>query len=261
MALLMPPIPNLFRQALLARERLIGCWASLGSPISTEVLGYSGFDWLLIDAEHAPNDLESITLQLMALKDSPSAAVVRPQSVDAVLLKRLLDLGVYNFLMPFVESAEQARLAVAATRYPPEGIRGIAIATRSNRYGHLPGYFESINQNISVLVQIESRAGVDAVEAIAAVDGVDALFIGPSDLSASLGHFGKPQHPEVQEAMQRVLAAGRAHGKPVGILSGVEAECRRYLDMGMTVVAVGVDIVLLRNASRELCDSFKPTAR
>jgi 2-dehydro-3-deoxyglucarate aldolase len=259
MALLMPPIPNRFRQALLARERLIGCWASLASPISSEVLGYSGFDWLLIDGEHAPNDLESITLQLMALKDSPSAAVVRPQWVDAVLLKRLLDLGVYNFLMPFVESAEQARLAVAATRYPPEGIRGIAIATRSNRYGHLPGYFETINQNISVLVQIESRAGVEAVEAITAVEGVDGLFIGPSDLSASLGHFGKPQHPEVQEAMQRVLAAGRAHGKPVGILSGVEAECRRYLDMGMTVVAVGVDIVLLRNASRELCDRFKPS--
>lgn len=261
MALLMPPIPNRFRQALLAHERLVGCWASLASPIATEVLGYSGFDWLLIDGEHAPNDLQSITLQLMALKDSPSAAVVRPQWVDTVLIKRLLDLGVYNFLMPFVESAEQARLAVAATRYPPQGIRGIAAATRSNRYGHLPSYFETINENISVLVQIESRAGVGAVEAIAAVEGVDGLFIGPSDLSASLGHFGKPQHPEVQEAMQRVLAAARANGKPVGILSAVEAECRSYLDMGMTVVAVGLDVVLLRNATRELCERFRPGAR
>jgi 2-dehydro-3-deoxyglucarate aldolase len=261
MTLLSPPIPNRFRQALLARERLIGCWASLSSPISTEVLGYSGFDWLLIDGEHAPNDLSSILLQLMALKDSPSAAVVRPQWAEPVLLKRLLDLGVYNFLMPFVESAEQAALAVAATRYPPRGIRGIAVAQRSNRFGHVPDYFERINDNISVMVQIESRPAVDAVEEIARVDGVDALFIGPSDLSASLGHLGKPQHPEVQSAIQHVLDVARSRGKPVGVLSGVEADCRRYLDLGMTVVAVGMDVVLLRNASRDLCQRFKPEAR
>src|SRR5690348_3314510 len=123
MTLLAPPLPNRFRRALLARERLIGCWASLASPVSTEVLGYSGFDWLLIDGEHAPNDLGTIMLQLMALKDSPSAAVVRPQWAEPILLKRLLDLGVYNFLMPFIESEEQAAAAVAATRYPPRGIR------------------------------------------------------------------------------------------------------------------------------------------
>jgi 2-dehydro-3-deoxyglucarate aldolase len=258
---LAPPIPNRFRQALLARERLIGCWASLASPISSEVLGYSGFDWLLIDGEHAPNELGTLMLQLMALKDSPSAAVVRPQWAEPVLLKRLLDLGVYNFLMPFVESAEQASLAVAATRYPPQGIRGIAIAQRSNRYGHVADYFERINENIAVLVQIESRPAVDAVEEIVRVEGVDALFIGPSDLSASLGHFGKPHHPEVQAAMTHVLGVAKAHGKAVGILSGVEADCRRYLDMGMTVVAVGMDVVLLRNASRELCERFKPSVR
>ncbi|HTV22320.1 MAG TPA: 2-dehydro-3-deoxyglucarate aldolase [Polyangiaceae bacterium] len=261
MALLMPPIPNRFRQALVARERLIGCWASLASPVSTEVLGYSGFDWLLIDGEHAPNDLTTIMQQLMTLKDSPSAAVVRPQWVEPVLLKRLLDLGVYNFLMPFVESAEQAALAVAATRYPPQGIRGIALAQRSNRFGHVPDYFERINDNISVMVQIESRPAVDAVEEIVRVDGVDALFIGPSDLSASLGHLGKPTHPEVQSAIQHVLDVAQAHGKPVGVLSGVEAECRRYLDLGMTVVAVGMDVVLLRNASRDLCQRFKPESR
>lgn len=257
MALLAPPLPNRFRQALRAGERLIGCWASLASPISTEVLGYAGFDWLLIDGEHAPNTLDSIMLQLMALKDSPSAAVVRPEQVDAVLIKRLLDLGVYNFLMPFVQSEAEAAAAVAATRYPPRGVRGVAIAQRSNRYGHVPGYFEQIDDNISVLVQIESRSAVDAAAAIARVDGVDALFIGPSDLSASLGHFGKPGHPEVQEAMSHVLAAARAAGKPVGILSTVEADCRRYIDLGMTVVAVGLDVVLLRNASRELRERFE----
>ena len=251
------PFPNHFRGALLARERLIGCWASLASPISTEVLGHAGFDWLLIDAEHAPNDLNSIMLQLMALKGSPSAAVVRPQWVEPVLLKRLLDLGVYNFLMPFVESAEQAAEAVAATRYPPQGIRGIAIAQRSNQYGYVPDYFERINDNIAVLVQIESRPALDAVEQIARVEGVDALFIGPSDLSASLGHFGKPNHPEVQAAMAHIVGAARAAGKPVGILSGNEADCRRYLEMGMTVVAVGLDVVLLRNASRELRQRYK----
>lgn len=254
------PIPNRFRQALLARQRLIGCWASLASPISTEVLGHAGFDWLLIDGEHAPNDLQSIMLQLMALSSSPSAAMVRPQWAEPILLKRLLDLGVYNFLMPFVESAEQAHAAVAATRYPPQGIRGIAISQRSNQYGYVPDYFERINDNISVLIQIESRPGVDAVEEIAKVEGVDALFIGPSDLSASLGHFGKPNHPEVQAAMAHVLGVAKAHGKAVGILSGNETDCRRYLDMGMTVVAVGLDVVLLRNASRELCARFKPEA-
>jgi 2-dehydro-3-deoxyglucarate aldolase len=261
MSLTQAPIPNRFRQAVLARERLIGCWASLASPISSEVLGYSGFDWLLIDGEHAPNDLSTIMLQLMALKDSTSAAVVRPQWAEPVLLKRLLDLGVYNFLMPFVESAEQASQAVAATRYPPRGIRGIALAQRSNRYGHVPDYYERINDNIAVLVQIESRPAVDAVEEIAKVDGVDALFLGPSDLSASLGHFGKPNHPEVQAAMAHVVGVAKAHGKAVGILSGVEADCRRYLDMGMTVVGVGMDVVLLRNASRELCERFKTAVR
>jgi 2-dehydro-3-deoxyglucarate aldolase len=168
----------------------------------------------------------------------------------------LLDLGVYNFLMPFVESGEHAAAAVAATRYPPRGIRGIALAQRSNKYGYKTDYFERINDAICVLVQIESRAGVDAVEAIAAVDGVDGLFIGPSDLSASLGHFGNPNHPEVQEAMRHVLAAAKASRKPVGILSGVEQDCQRYLEMGMTCVAVGMDVVLLRNASRDLCRRF-----
>jgi 2-dehydro-3-deoxyglucarate aldolase len=260
MALLRDPLPNQFRRQLIDRQRLIGLWASLVNPISTEVLGYAGFDWLLIDGEHAPNDFQTILTQLLALKDSPSAAVVRPQWNDPVLLKRLLDLGVYNFLIPFIESAEQARAAVAATRYPPRGIRGIAVAQRSNRYGYVPDYFQRVDDNICVLVQIESRLGVEAVDEIAGVDGVDGLFIGPSDLSASLGHFGNPRHPDVQQAMQRVLAVAAKHGKPVGILSAVDEDTQRYLDLGMTFVAVGMDLVLLRNASRQLCERFKGKA-
>ncbi|HKO91351.1 MAG TPA: 2-dehydro-3-deoxyglucarate aldolase [Polyangiaceae bacterium] len=257
MTLLQDPLPNRFRQSVRDKQRLIGCWASLASPISTEVLGYAGFDWLLLDGEHAPNDLQTLLPQLLALKDSPSAAVVRPEWAEPILLKRLLDLGVYNFLMPFIESAEQARAAVAATRYPPQGIRGIAVAQRSNRYGYCPDYFERINDNICVLVQIESRAGVEAVDAIARVDGVDGLFIGPSDLSASLGHLGNPKHPDVQRAMQRIVDVAGVHDKPVGILSSVEEDIQRYLDMGMTCVAVGMDVVLLRNASRQLAERYK----
>jgi 2-dehydro-3-deoxyglucarate aldolase len=258
MTLLQDPLPNRFRQGVREKQRLIGCWASLASPISTEVLGYAGFDWLLLDGEHAPNDLQSLLLQLLALKDSPSAAVVRPAWAEPIILKRLLDLGVYNFLMPFIESAEQARAAVAATRYPPQGMRGIAIAQRSNRYGYCPEYFERINEHICVLVQIESKLGVAAVDAIARVDGVDGLFIGPSDLSASLGHFGDPKHPDVQRAMQHVVDVARVHDKPVGILSSTDEDIQRYLDMGMTCVAVGMDVVLLRNASRQLAERYKP---
>jgi 2-dehydro-3-deoxyglucarate aldolase len=260
MTLLQDPLPNRFRQSVREKQLLVGCWASLASPISTEVLGYAGFDWLLLDGEHAPNDLQTLLTQLLALKDSPSAAVVRPEWAEPILLKRLLDLGVYNFLMPFIESAEQARAAVAATRYPPQGIRGIAVAQRSNRYGYCPEYFERINDNICVLVQIESKPGVEAVDAIARVDGVDGLFIGPSDLSASLGHFGNPKHPDVQRAMQRVVDVARVHDKPVGILSSVDEDIQRYLDMGMTCVAVGMDVVLLRNASRQLAERYKPRA-
>jgi 2-dehydro-3-deoxyglucarate aldolase len=258
MTLLHDPLPNRFRQSVREKQRLIGCWASLASPISTEVLGYAGFDWLLLDGEHAPNDLQTLLTQLLALKDSPSAAMVRPAWAEPIILKRLLDLGVYNFLMPFIESAEQARAAVAATRYPPQGIRGIAIAQRSNRYGYCPEYFERINENICVLVQIESKLGVEAVDAIARVDGVDGLFIGPSDLSASLGHFGNPKHPDVQRAMQRVVDVARLVDKPVGILSSADEDIQRYLEMGMTCVAVGMDVVLLRNASRQLAERYKP---
>jgi 2-dehydro-3-deoxyglucarate aldolase len=249
--------PNAFRRALLAGQPLIGCWLSLASPITTEVLGGAGFDWLLLDAEHAPNDVLTLIPQLMALKDSPSAPVVRPPWNDTVVIKRLLDAGFFNFLIPFVESAEQARAAVAATRYPPQGVRGVSVSQRGNRYGAQANYFTEVNQQISVVVQIESPVGVAAAAEIAAVDGVDGLFIGPSDLAAGFGLLGQPNHPDVQAAMAQVLAAAQAAGKATGILAPVESDARRYLAQGMRLVAVGSDLGVLRSHSQALAAKYK----
>jgi 2-dehydro-3-deoxyglucarate aldolase len=248
--------PNQFRQDLIAGKKLIGCWSSLGNPITTEVLGLAGFDWLLLDGEHAPNDVLSFIPQLMALKDSRSAPVVRPSWNDTVEIKRLLDAGFYNFLIPFVQSAEEARRAVAATRYPPAGVRGVSVAQRSNRYGTVKDYLNVINDNIAVMVQIENRAGVEAIAEICAVPGIDGIFIGPSDLAAAYGQLGNASHPEVQQAMQAVFASAKAAGKPVGILAPAEADARRYLEMGATFVAVGSDLGAFRAATQALRDKY-----
>ena len=253
-------IPNRFRQALLARRRLIGCWCSLANPVTTEVLGLAGFDWLLLDAEHAPNDVTTLIPQLLALKDSASAPVVRPPWNDTVVIKRLLDAGFYNFLIPFVESAEEAQRAVAATRYPPAGVRGVSVAQRHNRYGTVPGYLKAVNENIAVMVQIESARGLAAVDSIAAVDGVDGIFVGPSDLAAALNHLGNAAHPEVQQAIHHLFDRAKAHGKASGILAPVEADARRYLDWGADFIAVGSDLGLFRAATQALRDRFAPVA-
>jgi 2-dehydro-3-deoxyglucarate aldolase len=249
--------PNRFRQDVVARKRLIGCWCSLGSPITTEVLGIAGFDWLLLDSEHGPNDVLSLVPQLMALKDSPSAPVVRPHWNDGVVVKRLLDIGFFNFLFPYIQSADEARRAVASTRYPPEGTRGVAVTHRSARYGTVEHYLDLVNDNITVVVQIESRAAVEAADAIAAVPGVDALFIGPSDLAAAYGHRGNPKHEEVQAAMLQVFKSAAACGKPAGILAPIEADARRYMELGATLVAVGSDVTLLRDGTRSLREKYR----
>jgi 2-dehydro-3-deoxyglucarate aldolase len=249
-------IPNQFRQDLRAGKRLIGCWSSLASPITAEILGLAGFDWILFDAEHSPNEVTTFVPQLMALKDSRSAPVVRPPTNEPVVLKRLLDIGFYNYLIPFVSSAEEAQRAVAATRYPPQGIRGVSVAQRSNRYGTVPGYFQKVNDAIAIMVQIESAGGIENIDAICEVDGVDGIFIGPSDFAAALGHLGNPGHPDVQGQMQHVFARAKAHDKPLGILATVEADARRYMTMGATFVAVGSDLGVFRMATQALRDKF-----
>ncbi len=250
-------MPNTFRRDLRAGKTLIGCWASLASNITTEILGYAGFDWILIDGEHAPNDYTTFITQLQALKDSPSAPIVRPQWLDPVVIKRLLDIGFYNFLIPFIETPEQATRAVAATRYPPQGFRGVGTNHRGNKFATIPDYFERINDEICVTVQIESKQGVENAAAIAAVDGVDALFIGPSDLSAAYGVMLKPSRPEVQAAIQQILDGAKKHGKACGILAPVEADARKYLEMGMTFVAVGGDTGLFKSATLNLAQKFQ----
>jgi 2-dehydro-3-deoxyglucarate aldolase len=250
------PFPNRFRADLRAGKTLIGCWCSLANPITTEVLGVAGFDWLLLDGEHSPNDITTFIPQLMALKDSVSAPVVRPSWNNPVELKRLLDGGFYNFLIPLIESADEATRAVAATRYPPQGFRGVSVSQRSNRFGSIDGYFEGINEQICVMVQIESRKGVAAAAEIAAVDGVDGLFIGPSDLAAGFGHLGHAGHAEVQAAMAQIFAAGKAAGKPIGTLAPVEADARRYMAMGASFVAVGSDLGVFRAGTQALRDRY-----
>jgi 2-dehydro-3-deoxyglucarate aldolase len=249
-------IPNSFRRDLLAGKSLIGCWSSLANATTTEILGLAGFDWLLLDGEHAPNDVGTFIPQLMALKDSPSAPVVRPPWNDAVIIKRLLDAGFYNFLIPFVESEAEARAALAATHYPPAGSRGVSVAQRHNRYGTIANYLASVNDNVCVLVQVESAPGVAAIDAIAAVDGIDGIFVGPSDLAAALGHLGNAAHPDVQQAIRHVFTRAKAQGKPSGILAPVEADARRYLEWGATFVAVGSDLGLFRAATQGLRDRF-----
>lgn len=248
---------NQFRGDLRAGKRLIGCWSQLAGPITAEVLGLAGFDWLLFDGEHAPNDVGTFVPQLMAVKGSRSAAIVRPPANDPIIIKRLLDIGFYNFLIPLVDSPDDARRAVASTRYPPAGIRGVAVSHRSNMFGTFPDYHATINDHIAVVVQIETVNALRDIDAIASIEGVDAVFVGPSDLSAALGHMGDSNHPAVQEAIREIFAGAKANGKASGILAPVEADARRYLEMGATLVAVGSDLGLFRAATQALCDRFR----
>lgn len=250
------PFPNAFKRDLRAGKPLIGCWASLANPITTEILGLAGFDWLLLDGEHSPNDIHSFVLQLMALKDSPSAPFVRPQWNDTVMIKRLLDAGFHNFLIPCVDTADEAHAAVAATRYPPAGVRGVSVSMRGNRFGTVADYQKVSNDNVVVCVQIESPRSVENIDAICAVDGVDSVFIGPSDLAANYGHFGNPSHPEVQAAIDMVVRRAAKAGVPVGTLAPVEADARRYMEKGITMVAVGSDQGVFRNGTQALRDRF-----
>lgn len=248
-------------QAGAAGRPLVGMWVCSGSPLIAELCAGAGLDWLLIDAEHSPNGLESILAQLQAVRGYPVQAVVRPPVNDAVLLKQYLDLGVQDLLIPMVNSAAEAKAAVAAVRYPPHGVRGVGSAlARASRWNRIPDYLARAGETISVTVQIETEAAVGAVEEILAVDGVDAIFLGPSDLAASLGVLGEQEHPKVRAAVEHCLSAARTAGKPAGVNAFNEATAREYMDAGASFVLVGADVAVLARGTEALASKFIPTA-
>ncbi|SFD28473.1 4-hydroxy-2-oxoheptanedioate aldolase [Bosea sp. CRIB-10] len=248
---------NAFKAALARGELQIGLWSSLCSPIVAEIIGHSGFDWILVDTEHSPNEPPAVLAQLQALQAGTATPIVRPAWNDPVLLKRLLDIGTQAVLVPFVQNAEEAAKAVAACRYPPAGIRGITVSGRGSRYGRVPDYLKRADAEICVLVQVETGEALAEIEAIASVDGVDGVFIGPADLSASLGHIGNPGHPEVQAAIKGAVEQLTAVGKPAGILTPSEADARRYIEWGYRFVAVGSDLGLLTRHADALAKTFR----
>lgn len=247
-----------FRERLAAADHsLVGMWVCSGSPLLAEVAAGSGLDWLLIDMEHSANTLESVLLQLQAVAAYPVTPLVRAPFNDAVAIKQILDLGAQNLIVPMVSSAAEAEAAVAATRYPPLGVRGVGSAlARSARWNRVDRYLQESAQHTSLTVQIETSAGVEAAADIAAVDGVDAVFVGPSDLSASMGHLGQQTHPEVVAAVETVFAAVKAAGKPVGVNAFDPAAADAYLAAGADFVAVGADVALLARASEGLAARF-----
>lgn len=252
---------NTFKQAIARREAQIGLWLGLADPYCAELCAGAGFDWLLIDAEHAPNDVRTVLGQLQAVAPYPVHPVVRPPVGDPVLIKQYLDIGAQTLLVPMVESAEQAQDLVRAMRYPPEGIRGVGSAlARASRWQRYPQYLAEANDHVCLLVQIESLAALEQLEAIAAVPGVDGVFIGPADLSASMGHRGNPGHPEVQAVVTKALTDIQACGKAAGILTADETLARQYLALGCSFVAVGVDTTLLVKATQALAGRFKGAA-
>ncbi|MBD2797465.1 4-hydroxy-2-oxoheptanedioate aldolase [Xenorhabdus sp. 18] len=250
-------LTNKFKHALQAGPPQIGLWLGLCSGYSAEILAGTGFDWLLIDGEHAPNDIASTLAQLQAIAPYPSQPVVRPAWNDPVITKQLLDIGAQTLLFPMIQNAAQAREAVRATRYPPAGIRGVGSAlARASRWNRIPDYLSRANNEICVLVQVETREALQNLAEIAAVEGVDGVFIGPADLSADMGYIGNPQHPEVQAAIEQAIAQIQSFGKAAGILMTDTDAAQHYLNLGARFVAVGVDTILLTGAANALAKRF-----
>jgi 4-hydroxy-2-oxoheptanedioate aldolase len=249
---------NQFKRALREGRTQIGIWLGWASPYTAEAIAGTGFDWLVIDGEHVPNDVRSILAQLQAVAPYPAQPVVRPVIGDTALIKQLLDIGTQTLLIPMVETAAQAAHLVAATRYPPRGIRGVGSAlARASRWTQVDGYLRVADDEMCVLVQVETATAVNNLAQIAATDGIDGVFFGPSDLSASLGLIGQGSHPDVMKIIDAGIATVRAAGKAAGVLAPDPVVARHYLDQGATFVAVGVDTVLLVNACKALASQYR----
>jgi 4-hydroxy-2-oxoheptanedioate aldolase len=248
---------NTFKRALKAGKAQIGLWSSLSSNYTVEVIAGAGFDWILLDMEHSPNDLESALTQLQAAAPYPSHPVVRVPWNDMVSIKRLLDIGAQSLLVPYVSTPAEARQAVSYTRYPPAGVRGVAGTTRATRVGRVKDYARRAQEEICLLVQVETQQALDSIEAICGMDGVDGVFIGPADLHASLGYPGEVANPKVKPLIDDAIRRIRKAGKAPGILTPSEADARHWLECGALFVAVGADVGILARGAEALAAKFK----
>jgi 4-hydroxy-2-oxoheptanedioate aldolase len=251
--MVMPAPQNRLKAALARGEVQLGCWLSMATPVSAEIAGGAGFDWVLIDGEHAPNDLSAIRAQLQALNGSPSSVALRVPFGEPWILKRMLDLGVQSLLVPMIDTGEQARAMVRAVRYPPHGMRGVGSGfARVSGYGAIPDYQGTADAQICLMVQAESRKAIENIDDLAGTDGVDVVFIGPSDLSADMGYLGNPGAPEVVEAIHHGIARIRAAGKAVGIIAFGPGEAKRWADAGVQFIATASDVMCLAGGLREI---------
>jgi 4-hydroxy-2-oxoheptanedioate aldolase len=248
---------NNFKRALKGSRTQIGLWSSLSSNYTVEVIAGAGFDWILLDCEHSPNDLENLLTQLQAAAPYPTTPVVRVPWNDMVTIKRVLDIGTQSLLVPYVSTAEEARAAVSYTRYPTAGVRGVAGTTRATRFGRIKDYAQRAHEEICVLVQVETEAALGNIEAICAVDGVDGVFIGPADLHASMGYTGEIANPKVKPMIDDAVRRIRKAGKAPGILTPSEADARHWLGCGALFVAVGADVGILARGAEALAAKFK----
>ncbi len=253
----MPAPTNRFKQALKDGKTQIGCWAAFADGYAAEIMGTTGFDWLVIDGEHAPNDLQTISAQIHALKHTETEAVVRLPIGNEWLIKQVLDAGCQTVLVPLVETAEQAAHLARAMRYPPDGIRGMGGAgARATGFSGIPDYVTTANEQVCLLVQVETAKGMENLDGILNVEGVDGVFIGPADLSADMGHPGNPTHPDVVEAIRTGLGKIAASDKSAGILAFKDEVAQDYLKWGAQFLAVGMDVVLLVNTARALSSKW-----
>lgn len=241
---------NRFKEAILSGRQQIGLWSGIHDPLVTEMLAACGYDWITLDCEHAPNDVARVLAMLQAMAPYPVSPVVRPTSLDPAEIKRLLDVGAQTIVVPYVQTVEEARLAVASVTYPPQGIRGVAGSTRSSRFGMIPNYHARAREEICLIVQIETRESLAILEDIAAVPGIDGIFIGPSDLATSLGHPGNMKHPDVRAAIVDGIRRIRAAGKPAGFLAPDQELLEEVVAAGSVFTAIDGDMGLLRRAAQ-----------
>lgn len=248
---------NIFKENLLLNKQQLGLWLALANSYTTELAAGAGFDWLVLDGEHAPNTIQTLLEQLQVLNGYQSQAVIRVPVGETWMIKQVLDIGAQTILVPMIESIDQAHAMVKAVHYPPHGVRGVGAAlARASNFGRVTDYIKTADQEICLLLQVESIAGVNILDQLATIKGVDGIFIGPADLAADMGFAGNPEAPEVQEIIQRTIKFLIAHKKPVGILSANNKLAQKYLDMGANFVAVGSDVGTFVSALKGLRDKF-----